>query len=136
MIRTNESTVVVESGLTELEKRVSIIYLHDKKILFADFSGLSESDIVELLVIHGRLTIEQGDPIVYHMLNVHDTKITNKVKQCAKDLLSEYKVFGITVRSAAYGMSALQRIIAKAIKRDMYFAEDKHAALFWLTVEA
>lgn len=101
-----------------------------KRILFTDFRGVTLEDYFPLLDEAIEL-IKKETPNSVYTLSAHskihisdELKIkTNEFKKAAE---------GISKGTATFGLEGIQRIIAQAVKRGIYFAGSMEAALEWL----
>ena len=58
--------------------------------------------------------------------------MSKEPKERAKKLVADLNAEGYSLISACFGITGIQRIIANAVKRDMYFARDIEDAKNWL----
>ena len=115
-----------------MSDRVRWIEHQGLKILFEDFSSSSEDEFVKAIQAAERMMLESGDKIIYVLADSTDIRMTDPIKQAAETLVINTKAQGITLQTSMAGLSKLQRIIANAIKRDIYFSKDKEDGKEWL----
>ena len=106
------------------------------KVLLEDFSNLPEDEFVKAIQEAERLMLESGDKVIYAICKMHGVRMTDAVKKAAQALMDNTKPKGIYIHSTMIGMSTVQRILANAIKRDMYFAKTDEDAKAWLLKQA
>lgn len=114
------------------EGRVVLTRHHQRSMLHADFSH-GEPD--EILDAFRRLwSLAEARTAPYCILyDVRGNYGNEEFVQFAKSFAAFTKKQGLSTGSAVIGITGIKRILARAIKPDMYWAKDKDDALRWLT---
>lgn len=114
-------------------KIVEFILHHGKTIICVDYSNVRGEEFLRRIEEHEResLTIEGKESL--HLLNFTGCRMDNTAQKRADQLVKTLVEKGYQVRTACFGFSGIQKIIAMAVKRDMYFANTAEEAKDWLT---
>ncbi len=100
------------------------------RILFTDFRGLKPEGY--LPVIDRAIDmIRKEPPLSVFTLSAHslihiNDKLTVKTEEYKK------AAEGISKGTATFGLEGIQKVIAKSVKRDVYFAKTMEEALAWI----
>lgn len=129
--------VVVENSTSkkELTNRVTMIEYFGKEVVSADFSDLKGDDVLNLMECLVDTTLKYKGKRVLHLMNATRMKMNNQVKEYCRDAFDLYQLHGIKVDTAIVGMTGIQKIIAKGIGPDFYYANDMQFALDWLVTQ-
>ncbi len=106
------------------------------KILVEEFTNLPEAEFVKAIQEAEKAMLESGDKNIFVLAKMEGVRMTDITKEAGQSLVDNTKAQGITVHSAMLGLSSLQRIIANAVKRDMYFGKTDDDAKDWLLKQA
>lgn len=118
-----------------MEDRISEVSHKGKKIIYGDYSGLTFNDFVETIDQHEKVSLKAINKNIMHLLNFTDCKMSGEARDRAKTMLKTLNDNGYTVKAACFGIGTLQRIIASAVEKNMYFAKSKEDAMDWLVKE-
>jgi hypothetical protein len=118
-----------------MEDRVKVILYKDKAIVYGDYSGLVGDEIVALIEQQELESLKLQNKKILHLLNFTDSKMNNSSKERAKEMVATLTSKNYTVKTAAFGVSGLQRLIANAVKGDIYFGKDIDDSKEWLIKE-
>lgn len=116
-----------------MNKRLEVIEHNGKKIIYANYTGLRGEDFVNVIAQQESESLKSQDKNILHLLNFTDCKMDREAQQRAEAMLHTLSGKGYTVKTACFGITGIQRIIANAVKRDMYFAPNIDDAKDWLT---
>ena len=103
-----------------------------KKILYCDYSDLTEVEVIAVIEDHEKVLLECGKSSVLILNRAPDVKITSRIKNRGDESDHLLKSRGIENVTAVVGLPTLQRIIASVIKRDIFFAKSEAEAMEWL----
>ena len=115
-----------------MENRVSEISHRGRKIIYGDYSGLRFNDFNDVIGQQEAASLKATDKNILHLLNFTDSKMSANSKDRANAMLKTLIDNGYTVKSACFGIGNLQRLIASAVQRNMYFAKSMEDAKDWL----
>jgi hypothetical protein len=118
-----------------MENRISEIQHNGKKIINGDYSGLKLNDFLEVIEQQENMSLKSPDKNILHLLNFTDCKMNTESKERANTMLERLNENGHNVKTACFGIGSLQRIIASAVQRNMYFAKNIADAKNWLVRE-
>ena len=104
-------------------------------ILVLDYSNLLEEKFVELIDKATHFQLENVSGKVLVLCDVSNTRSTPRVQRASRKSNETLIKNGIRQKLATIGLNRMQRVIATAIKRDMYFASSEDDALNWLITE-
>ncbi len=116
-----------------MDIKVTLLNHKGKHIIYANYAGVSGSEFIDILKKQEKLSLRSIKKDIYHLMNFTDCKMENNSRNRANEMLTNLRANGFTVKSACYGITGLQRIIANVVKRDLFFAKDEYAAKDWLT---
>lgn len=100
------------------------------KILFTDFRGLAPEEY--LPVLDQAITMVRREaPLSVFTLSAHshihiNDELTSKTNEYVK------AAEGISKGAATFGLEGIQKVIAKSVKKDVYFAKTMEEALAWI----
>jgi hypothetical protein len=115
-----------------MEDRVKTILYNDKAIVYADYSGLVGDEVVAVIEQQELESLKSQNKRVLHLLNFTNSKMNNNAKDRAKEMISTLASKNYTVKTAAFGLTGIQRLIANAVKGDIYFGKDIDDSKEWL----
>ena len=115
--------------------RVSEIMHNGKKIIYGDYSGLTTDDFLAVIEQQESASLKSIEKNILHLLNFTDCKMSGKSKDRANEMMKKLNEKGYTVKTACFGIGSLQRLIASAVQRNMYFAKNIDDAKDWLVKE-
>jgi hypothetical protein len=118
-----------------MQNRVSEVIHRDKKIIYADYSGLSFDDFVEVIGQQEAVSLKSPQKDILHLLNFTDCKMSTASKERANTMMKKLQENGYSVKTACFGIGSLQRLIASAVQKNMYFAKNMDDAKNWLVKE-
>ncbi|MFC1501962.1 hypothetical protein ACFL6A_00950 [bacterium] len=101
-------------------------------ILFCNYNGLTGEEYTKAIEEQEKQVLDSGKERVYVLLDVTNSHMSQESTQRAKDLEENIKTKGITQVMALVGFSGIQRVIGRAIKRDIHFSKDLEDAKEWL----
>jgi hypothetical protein len=116
----------------KMENRISEIQHNGKKIIYGDYSGLKLNDSLEVIGQQENMSLNSTDKNILHLLNFTDSKMNTESKERANAMLARLNEKGYNVKTACFGIGNLQRIIAGAVQKNMYFAKNIADAKDWL----
>lgn len=110
---------------------IKILTHKNQKVVFVDLSKLNEEQI---LATHPAIKETMiSSKIRLLLLDTTNTSTTPKIRDSSKVITIQIEAkIGKTLTSIV-GLRPLQKIIANAIIKDIYFARDIEAGLNWLT---
>ncbi len=112
--------------------KVTLLNHKGKQIIYANYAGVTGSEFIDILQKQETLSLQSIKKDIYHLMNFTDCKMENNSRNRANEMLSKLRANGYSVKSACYGITGLQRIIANVVKRDLFFAKNEYAAKDWL----
>ena len=115
-----------------MENRVSELSHKGKKIIYGDYSGLRFEDFSEVIGQQESASLKATDKNILHLLNFTDCKMSASSKDRANTMLKTLNDNGYAVKTACFGIGSLQRLIASAVQKSMYFAKNMEDAKDWL----
>jgi hypothetical protein len=113
-----------------MNERLEVIERGGYKILSVNMSGQSIPEIIEMFPQMNAVAIP--NKIRLFVLNIEKTHSNSDLKEASKQSISELEASVGKVYSALIGIRGIQKIIANAINRDQYFANDADDAIDWL----
>ena len=116
-----------------MESRVSSISHKGKTIIYGDYSGLMLDGFTNVIEQHEAASLKSPSKNLLHLLNFTDCKMNSQSKDQANAMLKRLNEKGYTVKSACFGIGTLQRVIAGAVQKEMYFGKNMDDAKDWLT---
>ncbi len=122
--------MVDENNQINLEERVKWIEYEGKKILMVDCRDLKEDDYLNAINKYDEMMYERGKDKILSIMDCTNTVTSDKIRDRGKELEEKNKNLPLFV--SVVGMSGIQRIIANAIKRNMFFAGTIEEAKEWL----
>jgi hypothetical protein len=114
--------------------RVSWIEHKGARILYADYSGLSGEEYIEVIEEFRNELLKQSPGSVVTLTNVTGSTVSNEVKDKLKELAEQTE--GISKGAAAIGITGFKKAIAILIRRDLYWADSLEEAKEWLAEQA
>ncbi len=106
------------------------------KILYCDYSVMRPEAIMPEIVDAEKKTLENGLKVTLVLNNFTQCYMSKQTKERAVEYVRKANVRGIKIITACMGISGLQRLIAQAVVRDMYFAKSEEDAKDWLVEQA
>jgi hypothetical protein len=117
-----------------MSDRVSWIEHKGTKILYADYSGLSGEEYIEVIEEFKNELLKQPSGSVVTLTNVTDSTVTDEVKEKFKELRVQTE--GISKGAATIGLTGFKKAIAVFIRKDLYWADSLEEAKEWLAEQA
>lgn len=120
-------------------ERVSFLTYRGRRILFADYSGLQDSDEILRTIETLKQTIgQEPEGSVLLLSNVRDAKTDGAITDAFKELVQHNKPY--ICASAVVGLGPLQRLVYETVqlfaKREIRTFDDMHKAKDWLVEQA
>jgi hypothetical protein len=115
-----------------MSDRIKWIEYRGKKILYNDYTGLRGDEFTRIIKQSEAEVLGSGMKTVYVINNVTDSFMNKESTAAAKQWVKNCEQKGVDMIIALVGVGGLRRIIAQAIKRDMYFAKSDEDAKEWL----
>ena len=119
-----------------MSERVKWIEHKGLKILLDDYNDLPEAEFIAEIKETCKLIIESEDKVVFSLANMTGVRITDVTRQAGQEIVDSAEAKGITIYITMVGLSKIQRIIANAVVKDVYFAKDEEDAKEWLLRKA
>ncbi len=116
-----------------VKSRFQWIEYKGRKILLNDFKGLEGDDYVKAIKESEKESLSYGFKTVYMINDVTDSYMTPESTKAAKHWVNTFKEKELNLIIALVGIEGLRRVIAQAIRRDMYFAKNIEDAKEWLS---
>ena len=113
-----------------MSDRIKWIEYKGAKILYADYSNLEEDEYVTEIDNFEKELIKNKPNSVLVITNTNNTYITSKINKRFKEMREKTK--GISKASAVVGVTGVKKIIANAIRKDLYLARSIEDAKEWL----
>jgi hypothetical protein len=110
---------------------VKVLEYKGKRILFGDYSNMKQEDFIKGIEELGSVSAQSREKKLLHLLNFTDSVMSSAVRDKADGMVTALQNRGYTIRTACFGVRGLQRVIANAVKKDMYFAKDESQAKEW-----
>jgi hypothetical protein len=104
------------------------------RILYADYSGLSEEEHLTVNEEFKSTLIKQPPGSVVTLTNVANTRTTEAVNEKYKELIEH--TAKISKGAAAIGITGFKKALATLLKRDLYWANSLEDAKEWLAEQA
>lgn len=89
-------------------------------------------DFLEVIGQQEEASLKSNDKDILHLLNFTDSKMSSASKERANAMIKKLNDKGYNVKTACFGIGNLQRLIASAVQRDIYFAKNIDDAKNWL----
>ena len=118
-----------------MENRISEVSHKGKTIIYGNYSNLKLDDFIEVIKQQEEASLKATDKNILHLLNFTDCKMSSDAKERASAMLKTLHEKGYTVKTACFGIGTLQRLIASAVQKEMYFAKNIEDAKDWLVKE-
>jgi hypothetical protein len=115
----------------KLKNRNKWIDHNGKKILFSDFRDLSVDDYFPVLDEAIELVKKEKPNSIYTISAHSKIHISEKLKSKTEEF--KRSALGISKGTAAFGLEGIQKVIVKALKKDVYFAKSMEDALDWFS---
>ncbi|MGC8771716.1 MAG: hypothetical protein ACP5Q5_10755 [Brevinematia bacterium] len=113
-----------------MDERIKLLEKNGAKILFCDISSLDEDSILEY---HNKMLQMGLDmKIRLFVIDIRDTYTTPKISESSKNLGKTLDEKNGKSFVALIGVTGIKKVIANAISKDMYFANDLDDAVNWL----
>jgi hypothetical protein len=100
------------------------------RILFTDFRGLAADDYLPILDQAIGLIVKEAPHSVFTLSAHSRIHINDRLTAKTGDYATAAK--GISKGTATFGLEGLQKVIAKSVKKDVFFAPSMEAALEWI----
>ena len=111
-------------------ERISFIEYKGLRILYTDFTGLSAEDYLPVLDRAMELVKLEKEKSIYTLSRHSQIHISEPLKRKTEEFANVARPY--SKGTATTGLTGLQRIIAKSIKRDIYFADNLEQAKEYL----
>lgn len=105
-----------------MNTRIKVIEKGEKSILFVDYSNLKVDEILALVPEIREIQIEKRIKLL--LFDVHNTRFNAEIKESGKESLKIVESKIGKTHTALIGIRGIQKIIANAASRDVYFASD------------
>ena len=119
-----------------MSDRIKWIEHKGLKILLIDYTDLPENEFVNEIQNTERAMLECVDKVIYVIAKMVNVRMTDVAKEAGQTAVENVKARGINIQPTMVGLSKLQRIIANAVIKDVYFAKDEEDAKEWLVKQA
>lgn len=116
-------------------ERIRWIDLNGHRILKLDFSNLLEKKFMLLMEEASEFQIQHGQEEIFVLCDVSNTHTTPNVIKATKNSTEALAKNSIERKLAVIGFNRMQRILARILKNDIYFASSEKDALAWLKKE-
>ena len=113
--------------------KIEVIYHKGKRIIYADFTGLSADHFIKAIAEMEDQSLSSPEKNILHLLNFTDCWMNNEAKERADKMMKKLMGAGFTVKTAGFGAARVQGVIARGVKADMYIGRTKADALEHLT---
>ena len=113
-------------------ERIQWITYKGEKILFLNYSNLLEKDFIDWIKKGTDLQLREVTEKVLVLCDVTNTHSTPKIDAASRSANKLLRTNGIIQKLATVGLNKMQQIIAKAIKRDMFFCSTLEEGKEWL----
>jgi len=117
-----------------MSDRVSWIEHKGVRILYADYSGTSGEEFIEVVDEFESELSKQTPGSVVTLTNVANTVITNELRTRLRELTE--RTGGISKSAAAVGITGFKRAIAVLLRKDLHYADSLEEAKDWLAEQA
>jgi hypothetical protein len=117
-----------------MKDRLSWIEYKGARILYVDYSGLSEEEFIQTIGEFEDELLEQTPGSVVTLTNMANVLITDNARRKFKELAGHTQ--GISKGAAAIGVTGFKKALATLIKRDLYYADSLEEAKKWLAEQA
>ena len=115
-----------------MNDRIKWMRYKGREILLLDFSNLLEEKFYSYIKKATDYQLEHLRGEIYVLCDVTNTRTTPKIQRISRETNRILTESGIKQKLTTVGLNKMQRIIANAIKSDMYFAKDIADAKKWL----
>lgn len=105
-----------------MNARIKIIEKGEKSILFADYSNLKPDEILALVPEIREIQIEKRIKLL--IFDVANTRFNAEIKEAGKESIKFVESKLGKTHTALLGIRGIQKIIASAVSRDVYFASN------------
>jgi len=112
-----------------VKDRIKWVEFNGKKILFADYSNVNEDQFVEGIEEQEKESENAEGKMVLHLMDFTKAPMKKRAQKRADEMMANLQAKGFSVRSACFGITGLQRVIASMVKKDIFFAKHKLEAL-------
>ncbi len=107
-----------------------------QELLYCDYSGFRGEEMIPNIANAEKKTLSSGFKLVLVLNNFTKCVMTKQTKERAIEYVRNANVAGIKIITACFGIEGIQRIIAQAVVRDIYFAKSEEDAKDWLVERA
>lgn len=115
-----------------MENRVTHIVYKGKDILYVDYSGLRGKELVDVIEQQERASLQAEGDVILELVNFTNCRLSESDRERGDIMVRRVTGNGYKIKAACFGITGLQRIIAQAVKRDLYFARTREEAREWL----
>ncbi|GAK51075.1 hypothetical protein U14_02317 [Candidatus Moduliflexus flocculans] len=115
-----------------MNDRVKIVQYKDCEILCADYTGLRGQEFLAVAEAHEALSMQSHSKELRHLIILTKAYLDANLRKHAAEMLERLAAKGFHIKTAAVGISGIQRIILNAVKKDMYAAKTLEDAQEWL----
>ena len=115
-----------------MERRVKLIEHRGRLIIYGDYSGLQQDDVLNEIEQLEKLSRKYSRWEILHLLNFTNCVMSSEARERADRMVKKLTEEGCTIRTACFGLKGLQRFIANAVKKDIYHAKSIDEAKNWL----
>ena len=114
--------------------QTEIIEYENHKILFLDMAGKDEEEI-----LWSHPSLKEGmvkNKIVLLLLDTTNTRTTEKIKESSVETIKYVEQHNGPTLTALIGLRGIQKMIANAITKGIYFAKDREDGCRWLVANS
>jgi hypothetical protein len=113
-----------------MTSKIEILEYQNQKILFLDLSNLNEE---EILATHPDLKeTAVRNKVNLMLLDTTNTRTTDRIKESSIDVNAFVEKHIGKIWIALIGLRGIQKFIANAISKELYFAKDREDGCRWL----
>jgi hypothetical protein len=117
-----------------MKDRLSWIEHKGARILYVNYSGLSEDEFIETIGEFEEELLKQTPGSLVTLTNMANVLFTDRARRKFKELAEQTQ--GISKGAAAIGVTGFKKALAVLIKRELYYADSLEEAKEWLAEQA
>ncbi|MDY6835548.1 MAG: hypothetical protein SVY53_12185 [Chloroflexota bacterium] len=115
-----------------MSDRVKWVESNGTEILFCDYRGLKGDEHAEAIEAQENEILNHKSDFVRVVIDMYDSNMSDSSMQKADESQARIKDQGIQVALSVIGLGRIQRTLAQAFRKDIYFAKDFDDAKQWL----
>lgn len=115
-----------------MSRRVTVMSHKGHQIIYGDYSGTQGQDFLDVIQAQETQSLMSPTKDLLHLLNFTDCNMSSQARQRSDQMMAALTSKGYSVKTAAFGATGIQRIIANAVKKDVFFAKTMDEAKEWL----